>query len=446
MAEIHGASDADFDVIIDRFERAWQSGGTPRIAGFFNPVAVKAIDRQALLYELVRVDLEYRWKSPGLHDCERRTLDDYLPLLPELASEGEVPIGLIAEEYRVRRRWGNLEDADELLRRYPQQCHELTPALLQVDEEIERESEPRRAESLPSGSRAQTLDLDGIPQYEQGDFVLQVHLGSGGIGKVYRAWWKSRKVHIALKMLRKAWWRQPGADDLFFREAAVLFRLRHKHIVQVHGIGRTDKGGCFLVIDLIDGNDLSQYVGTRMAVATALDWVAQAADALAHAHREGVVHRDVKPGNLLLDGSGRIHVADFGLALAPAARLDGIGEIAGTVSYMAPEQLFGHDRVSPRADLFSLGAVLHALLHGRPPDAGGPSPGTVRHAPNAPEKPRDLAPAVETILSRCLAFDPNERFADADELAKALRAEARRIGEKSTPATHWTAPLWSMLD
>lgn len=185
---------------------------------------------------------------------------------------------------------------------------------------------------------------------------------------------------------------------------------------------------CFLVIELIDGNDLSQYVGTRMAVATALDWVAQAADALAYAHREGVVHRDVKPGNLLLDGSGRIHVADFGLALAPAARLDGAGEIAGTVSYMAPEQLFGHDRVGPRADLFSLGAVLHALLHGRPPDAGGASSRTVRHASGASEMIRDLAPAVVSIVSRCLAFDPNERFSDADELAQTLRAEARRIG------------------
>lgn len=433
MAEIPGDSDGDFDAIIDRFERAWQSGGTPLLADFIDHITMKAIDRQALLYELFRVDLEYRWKSPGLHDCERRTLDDYLPLLPELAPEGNLPIGLIAEEYRVRRRWGSLDGAEELLRRYPQRCHELGSALSQVDKEIERESEPRRAESMPCGSRAQALELDGIPQFEQGDFVLQAHLGSGGIGKVYRAWWKSRRVHVALKMLRKAWWRQPGADDLFFREAAILFRLRHKHIVRVHGIGRTDRGGCFLVIELIDGNDLSQYVGTRMAVATTLDWVAQAADALAYAHREGVVHRDVKPGNLLLDGSGRIHVADFGLALAPAARLDGAGEIAGTVSYMAPEQLFGHDRVGPRADLFSLGAVLHALLHGRPPDAGGPSPGTVRRAPNAPEMIRDLAPAVESIVSRCLAFDPNDRFADAGELAQTLRVEARRNGEKSTP-------------
>lgn len=418
------------DAAIDAFERAWRSGDAPHLLGFVDG-AVKAEGRLALLHELVRVDLEYRWRSSGSMDRDRRTLDDYLPLLAELGRRDDLPIDLIAEEYRVRRRWGDLRDATELLQRYPERHAELKCALSQVDEEIEREVQPPTVASAVSNRRAaEAFEMAGIPQFDYHDFVLQAHIGSGGIGKVYRAWWKSRKAHVALKMLRKAWWRQPGADELFFREAAILLRLRHKHIVRMHGIGRTDKGGCFLVIDLIDGGDISQYLGKQLPLTTVLDWLSQAADALAYAHREGVVHRDVKPSNLLLGSSGEIHVADFGLALAPTARLDCAGEVVGTVAYMAPEQLFGKQGIGPAADIFSLGAVLHALLHGQPPWHGD----LLSAVRQRLEQRLDMhvtssaiAPSIQNIVSRCLAFDPKERFANGEELADALRAELARI-------------------
>ncbi|HVA48533.1 MAG TPA: serine/threonine-protein kinase [Pirellulales bacterium] len=273
-------------------------------------------------------------------------------------------------------------------------------------------------------------DLVHLPQFDYREFVLESHLGSGGIGKVYRAWWKSRQKHVAVKMLRKHWWRQPGVDELFFREAAILVKLRHPNIVSVHGIGRTSQGGCFLVIDLMDGGDLSSLDGTALP-AQALEWAAQAADGLAYAHQQGVVHRDVKPSNLLLDRSGRVKVADFGLALLTTISGRGDDGLIGTAAYMAPEQLFGEGRqVGKGADIFSLGAALYTLLTGQPPYEGGSFIDVVERRLNGaqPVSLRSLCPDVpeslENALARCLVRDPNKRFATAEELAAALRRAA----------------------
>jgi tRNA A-37 threonylcarbamoyl transferase component Bud32 len=426
------------DAAVEAFEAAWRAGGVPFLRTFIDGAAAGPTDRLPLLYELICLDLEYRWRGTA---CEseggaaaplRYRLEDYVLLLPELGPLGDLPLDLVAEEYYVRHRWGDRPDALEFAGRFPGRGAELTAALANADRELQKEGDSSPTVSVVDGhSSTDVPGLAGVPQFELSDFVLEAHLGSGGIGKVYRAWWKSKKRPVAVKVLRKNWWHRPGVDALFLREAAILVRLRHANIVSVHGIGRIAQGGCFLVLELIDGGDLTQHLDGRVPLTRALDWVAQAAAALAH--RRGVIHRDVKPANLLLDRFGRIHVADFGLALGPAAGGGSADDIAGTVAYMAPEQFFGGQQpVGPAADLFSLGAVLHALLTGHPPSEGF-SYGTELFErrrkgsltwqlptlrPNLPE-------AVEEVVKRCLQVDPVERFTTADELALALRTLLR---------------------
>lgn len=419
-----------FDAVIDAFEAAWRSGDSPDIRSIIDTVPLKI--RAALLHELIRVDLEYRWKNGSLAATNGRTcairpykIEDYAARYPELGPSSKPPLDLIVEEYRVRQRWGDGPDAAEFAHRFRDCGQELTTALLAVAQELQTEFEPPPASSSDSASALS--GLDHVPQFDYHDFVLEAHLGSGGIGKVYRAWWKSRKQYVAIKMLRKSWRRQPGAEELFFREAEILVRLRHPNIVSIHGIGRTPGGGCFLVIDLVDGGDLSQRTERQVPVGQAIEWAAQAAEGLAFAHREGVVHRDLKPSNLLLDSRGGVLIADFGLALELSARDSVADSLVGTLAYMAPEQLFGEGRrIGPAADVFALGAVLHELLSGRPPYEGCNLVDLIeRRLASSPSmqlrslRP-DLPDAVVHVIARCLATAPDERFSAA-ELAPALR-------------------------
>jgi tRNA A-37 threonylcarbamoyl transferase component Bud32 len=419
-----------FDADIDAFESAWRSGDPPEIRSIIDKVPPEL--RASLLHELIRVDLEYRWKNGSLAATNGRPwafprykIEDYATRYPELGDPSKPPLDLIVEEFRVRQRWGDQPDAAEFAQRFPDRGQELTAELLAVAQELQTEFEP--PPELSTDSSSVMAGLDHVPQFDYHDFVLEAHLGSGGIGKVYRAWWKSRRRHVAIKMLRKSWRRQPGAEELFFREAEILVRLRHPRIVSVQGIGRTPGGGCFLVIDLVGGGDLSQRTERQVPVAQAIQWAAQAAEGLAFAHREGVVHRDLKPSNLLLDSRGGVLVADFGLALVLSARDVVADSLVGTLAYMAPEQLFSDGRqIGPAADVFGLGAVLHELLAGRPPDEGCSLAGLVeRRLASSPRvqlrslRP-DLPDVVEKVVARCLAAEPAERFSAA-ELAETLR-------------------------
>lgn len=427
--EISIGGDA-FEAVVDAFETAWRSRNVPDIRSSIDQAPFRS--RAALLYELIRVDLEYRWKSntgsasDGAADSfPTYMIEDYAVRHPELGDVSRLPLDLIVEEYRVRQRWGDRPDAAAFARRFPDRGKELIAELIKIDLELPKEvTAPPAAETDSSRALA---DLAHIPQYDYHDFVLEAHLGSGGIGKVYQAWWKSQKRHVALKMLRKSWWRRPGADELFFREAEILVKLRHDNIVSVHGIGCTSGGGCFLIIDLIDGGDLAQRIRQPVPIARAIDWMAQAAEGLAFAHSRGVVHRDLKPSNLLLNHCGGVLIADFGLALVLSARNGIADSLVGTIAYMAPEQVFTDGRqVGPAADVFGLGAVLYTLLIGRPPYEGRDLADVAKWRLAAAPQLRlctmrpDVPEAVQTIVARCLEADPGKRYT-AEELAVALR-------------------------
>jgi serine/threonine protein kinase len=238
--------------------------------------------------------------------------------------------------------------------------------------------------------------IDAPPPAEEGllsysDVILHQQVGQGGMGKVYRATWRGSDKPVAVKLLRRPLREHGTAAARFREEAALLSRLRHPGIVALHGVGLLPDGGHFLVMDLVEGSDLSRQPSP--GIAEALRWVAEAADAIEYAHGMGVIHCDLKPSNLLLGNDGHIRVSDFGLARSLA---DGNAAHGGTTGFMAPEQRDAEGTVSPRTDVYGLGAVLCALL---------------------PQGPSE----VEVVCRRCLSENPADRFNSAAELAYTLR-------------------------
>jgi serine/threonine-protein kinase len=214
-----------------------------------------------------------------------------------------------------------------------------------------------------------------------------------------------------------------AADDAlrrrFLRESRLAARLAHPNVVNVYDAGE-DGGVPFIVMEYVEGETVAELLRRRgrLEPAEAVAIVAQACAGLEHAHRAGVVHRDVKPQNLLLTPDGVVKVADFGIALAAeSTRLTEAGALLGTAAYLAPEQ--AHDgEITPATDVYSLGVVLYELLTGRTPYAVDSVADLTK--PRPPPPVGDLPPALGPVVARALAADPAERPASAGELAREL--------------------------
>jgi serine/threonine-protein kinase len=260
------------------------------------------------------------------------------------------------------------------------------------------------------------------------DYELLEEVGRGGMGVVYKARQISLNRIVALKMILSG--RLADEDDLqrFRTEAEAAGRLQHPNIVAIHEVGEVD-GQQFFSMEFIEGSSLAQHLmAGPLPSRVAARYVRQVARALHHAHRHGILHRDLKPGNIMLDRDDEPHVTDFGLA----KRLGGdsgqtrTGAVVGTPSYMAPEQAAGKTReLGPACDIYGLGAVLYDLLTARPPfRAATPVDTVVQVLENEPVPPRLLNPHVdadlETICLKCLEKGPERRYANAEGLAEDL--------------------------
>jgi eukaryotic-like serine/threonine-protein kinase len=264
-----------------------------------------------------------------------------------------------------------------------------------------------------------------------GRYVIEQELGQGGgMATVYHAWDGSQTRPVAIKFL-EAPRADPVAVTRFAREIVTLANLQHPHILPLYDSGQDSDGSLFFVMPFIAGGSLRSWMDRdqRLAPDDVLRLAQQLASALAFAHARSVIHRDIKPQNVLIqDGGGRALLADFGIAHgAGGSRLTTTGVILGTPGYMSPEQAYG-DPVDGRSDIYSLGCVLYEALAGAPPnrDPGG---GTTRYfGPAAPIRPlrKDVPEPLEAAVLRATLPMPNDRFQSADELSHALDAIATK--------------------
>ena len=361
---------------------------------------------------------------------------------------------LVVDELRTRRAAGEVIEPADYERRFPALSQRLAAFFASegpTDSLSGSTTTPtfvpgRSTDSKPpsTGSSTSGFSLPGklkqfVPGTMFGSYQIEEILGRGGMGVVYKAKHRVMGRRVALKVVAE----KPGVNDSllqrFKREAKVVSRLNHPNIVAAYDADDVD-GIPYLALEYVAGPDLSDLVKADgpLPLATGIDYVIQAARGLSHAHQQAVVHRDVKPSNLLLDKAhGVVKVLDLGLARVEAlldeasrpTELTSTGAIFGTVDFMAPEQARDAKRADARADIYSLGCTLHFLLTGKmvyPSDnllnkirahVSAPIPSLRSLLPEAPEK-------LDATFQRMIAKDPADRFASMDDVIAALTLAA----------------------
>jgi serine/threonine-protein kinase len=299
-------------------------------------------------------------------------------------------------------------------------------ALYEVADTATPASRPNEAATVAPTRVASAEGPPGLPPIP--DYEILGELGRGGMGVVYKARQVQLNRLVALKMVLSGGHAGPAEIARFRREAEAVARLQHPHIVQIHEVGEAD-GKPFFSLEYVDGGSLADKLdGTPWAASQAAPLVETLARAVHAAHQKGVIHRDLKPGNVLLTAEGQPKVTDFGLAkqLDSEKAQTQSGAIVGTPSYMAPEQAGGkREELGPAADVYALGAILYELLTGRPPFRGEtPLDTVIQVVSGEPVPPSRLQPKVsrelETICLKCLEKSPASRYSSALALAEDL--------------------------
>jgi serine/threonine protein kinase len=279
-------------------------------------------------------------------------------------------------------------------------------------------------------------------------YRLQEPIGRGGMATIYRGNDMRMDRVVAIKVLREVYSTDQKFVTRFQREAKAASSLQHPNIVQVYDYGQSE-GNYFIVMELVEGTNLRRYLRSRgvLAIDRAVIITHDIALGLGAAHRRQIVHRDVKPQNILVGRDGSIKLTDFGIASlykdSNAERLTTAGMTLGTVQYYAPEQAQG-EIVNPAADVYALGIVMYEMLTGRPPFEGDtPVAVAMQHIQDAPQPPRQLnpniPPALEEIILRCLQKTPEMRYRDGAQLARTLES----LGEEersSVPSSEEIIP------
>jgi len=297
--------------------------------------------------------------------------------------------------------------------------------------------------SAVASAKADDLGRASPMLMDFGDYELLEQVGRGGQGIVFRGRQKSLNRIVALKVIGLGRWATEAHLKRFRLEAEAAARLEHPGIVPIHEVGERD-GSCYFSMKFVEGGQLDEVARREpMPIRRAVELIAKVARTVHYAHEHGILHRDIKPGNILLDKKGEPHLTDFGLArlVESESSVTHTLDVLGTPSYMAPEQAVGNNAaVSSVTDVYGLGAVLYQLLTGQPPFAGGTTYETIRLlCDTEPRQPRLLNPKIDrdlsTICLKCLQKDPKRRYSSALALAEDLERwlkhepiQARRTG------------------
>ena len=475
--------------IVERFEAAWSAGTHVDLQLFLAQAGDDPILRHAVLDELVRVDMEFRWRMAGRAVTEGTDaqaashphlrsgplrLEEYVEWLPELGPLERLPVDLIVEEYRVQRRWGSPPDDSSYAARFPGQAAAVLAAIARVgrfdsSRDDDSASQARERDVTIPGGAAGTA----TKRYK----LIDLH-GAGGLGRVWRAYDRELDRDVALKEVRPARARDPRVRARFLREARLTGRLEHPNIVPVHELrGRSETEPLYYIMRLVMGRTLAESAQVYHAQRDAgragsvefrslLGALVSVGNAIAFAHARGVIHRDLKGPNVVLGDFGEVLVLDWGLACdttrhdeaaGPEKSLAGIvslestsdtapGEVFGTPSYMAPEQANGQlEKIGQRTDVYGLGAILFEILTGRPPYVGSGAEDVLAQVRRgAPSRPREIAPktprALEAVCLKAIARAPSERYESASAFAADLE---RWLADE--PVSAWREPLFVRL-
>ena len=317
-------------------------------------------------------------------------------------------------------------------------------------EPIGRGDEPTRADSeslagTTGSAQSKATNVTAGPPLNLGDYDLLEEIGRGGQGVVYRARQRSLNRIVAVKVVRTGHWASPAHLKRFRLEAETAANLDNPNIVPIYEVGEHE-GSCYFSMKFIEGGPLDElFKGKPMAIRPAAELIAKLSRAVHYAHERGILHRDIKPGNILLDRTGEPQLTDFGLArlTETESTMTRTIETLGTPSYMAPEQALGNPAgtgLTSPTDIYGLGAVLYHLLTGHPPFAGGTTYDTIRLLlETEPRSPHFWNPKIDrdltTICLKCLEKDQQRRYpsalALAEDLERWLKHEpirARHIG------------------
>lgn len=287
--------------------------------------------------------------------------------------------------------------------------------------------------------------MEPVAGQRLGRYTLTRRLGAGGMAEVWEASDELLKRRVAVKIVRGALAESPEFSSRFLREARLAAQLQHANVVAVFDVG-LERDALFVVMPVLAGGSLTERLARPVDDATALEWITALASALDYAHGKGVVHRDVKPLNVLFDEAGAPHLSDFGLAkgLDETTQLTQTGVILGTPLYMSPEQAMG-TAAGPAADQYSLGILAYRLLAGRLPFEKDPTPVLLRKTafeempPPSRFRPA-LSPVVDAVFARVLAKPAQGRFPSCGAFATALSAAVLRPAPRPTPSADGTTP------